>query len=96
MANTYTFTGPGTRWAEGNPTAEDLLNIARINIDHLHEALNELIDTDNPVAGIIQMKNSIDANVTIAANYNAVSAGPISIASGVKVTVPSTSRWTIV
>jgi hypothetical protein len=45
MANTYAYTGPGTRWAEGNPTAEDLLNIARVNADHLHEALNLLTDT---------------------------------------------------
>lgn len=46
MANTYTYSGRGTRWAEGDPTSEDKLNIARINVDHLHEALNDLIDTD--------------------------------------------------
>ena len=48
MANTYTYSGPGTRWAEGDPTSEDKLNIARINADHVHEALNAIMDTDTP------------------------------------------------
>jgi hypothetical protein len=46
MANTYTYSGPGTRWAEGDPTSEDKLNIARINLDHVYEALNTIMDTD--------------------------------------------------
>ena len=45
MANTYTYTGPGTRWSEEDPTAEDYLNVSRINADHLHEALNIILDT---------------------------------------------------
>ena len=52
MANTYTYTGPGTRWTVGNPTAKDLLDIARVNVDHLHEALNVIMDTDNPELGL--------------------------------------------
>jgi hypothetical protein len=46
MANTYTYTGPGTRWATEDATAEDFLNVSRINCDHLHEALNTIMDTD--------------------------------------------------
>ncbi|MDP6698893.1 MAG: hypothetical protein QGH25_04530, partial [Candidatus Latescibacteria bacterium] len=45
--NTYTFHGPGERWAEQEPTAVDLLNVARENCDHLHEALNSFMDTDD-------------------------------------------------
>lgn len=36
------------------------------------------------------------ADYTITTNKNALSAGPVSIASGVTVTVPSGSVWTIV
>ena len=39
---------------------------------------------------------NITADYTITTNNNAVSAGPITIASGVTVTVPSGSAWTIV
>jgi len=45
MANTYAYTGPGTRWAEEDPTAEDYLNVSRINCDHLHEALNTITNS---------------------------------------------------
>lgn len=40
--------------------------------------------------------NVVNNNYTITAGKNAGSFGPITIASGVTVTIPSTSRWTIV
>jgi hypothetical protein len=39
---------------------------------------------------------SIDSSYTITTNYNAMSSGPVSIASGVTVTVPSGSVWVVV
>jgi hypothetical protein len=39
---------------------------------------------------------SVNTNYTISANKNAMSAGPITVASGVTVTVPNGSTWTIV
>ena len=36
MANTYTYSGPATRWSEGDPTAVDFLNVSRVNSDHLY------------------------------------------------------------
>jgi hypothetical protein len=39
---------------------------------------------------------SVNTNYTITANKNAMSAGPITVANGVTVTVPSGSTWTIV
>lgn len=39
---------------------------------------------------------TVSTNYTITSNKNAVSAGPVSIASGVTVTVPSGSRWAVV
>jgi len=39
---------------------------------------------------------TISSNYTIATGNNAMSAGPITVASGVVVTVPTGSVWTIV
>jgi hypothetical protein len=69
MANTYTFHGPGERWVVEDATAEDLMNLNRENSDHLHEALNTIMDTDaadgivtgtvsGPYTGTIDMRFS--------------------------------------
>jgi len=47
-------------------------------------------------SGIWQNSINISSNVTIESNYNGLSAGPVSIASGVSVTIPTGSTWTIV
>jgi hypothetical protein len=39
---------------------------------------------------------SVNTNYTISTNKNAMSAGPITVANGVTVTVPNGSTWTIV
>ena len=41
-------------------------------------------------------ENSVDVDYTIPANTNSVSAGPITIASGITVVVGATSNWVIV
>lgn len=46
--------------------------------------------------GLWEHANTISANYTIASGNNALSAGPIVVDSGVSVTVPSGSNWTIV
>jgi hypothetical protein len=46
--------------------------------------------------GLWENKASITANYTIATGNNGLSAGPISVASGVTVTVPTGSSWAIV
>jgi len=46
MSNPYVFTGPGTRWAEQDATAEDYLNVARSNCDYLYTALATIMDMD--------------------------------------------------
>jgi hypothetical protein len=45
---------------------------------------------------ILENKNSISANYTLTTNYNGVSAGPVTIASGATVTVPTGASWVIV
>ena len=41
-------------------------------------------------------ENSVDSDYSITSNENAVSAGPVTVASGVTVTIPSGSNWVIV
>ena len=82
MANTYTYTGPGTRWAEGDPTSEDKLNIARINVDHIYEALNLLQDTSAATAtlkdGVVATTQSAADNSTKIATTAYVDAAAVS------------------
>ena len=46
--------------------------------------------------GLWEHANTIVANYTISSGNNALSGGPITVASGVTVTVPSGSAWTVV
>jgi hypothetical protein len=46
--------------------------------------------------GLYEMANTISANYTIATGNNAMSAGPITVNTGVTVTVPTGSTWVIV
>ena len=45
---------------------------------------------------IYENSQTISNDYTVTSNKNAMSAGPITVDSGVTVTVPSTSTWTIV
>lgn len=41
-------------------------------------------------------ENQVDTNYSLTANYNAVSAGPVTVASGITVTIPAGQAWVIV
>lgn len=47
-------------------------------------------------SGIIENAIAIDTSYTITTNYNALSAGPITINTGVTVTIPTGSAWVII
>ena len=49
------------------------------------------------VAGgaVYENKQQINSNYTMTTNYNGESVGPITIASGITVTIPSGSRWVV-
>lgn len=49
----------------------------------------------NPLEALQVNKSVITADQTLAAGYNALSAGPIEIADGVTVTIEETSTWSI-
>jgi hypothetical protein len=46
--------------------------------------------------GILQSNASIGASFSISSGYNAMSVGPVTVASGQSVTVPSGSRWVVI
>lgn len=46
--------------------------------------------------GLVINSNTVDTNYTIPSDYNAMSSGPVTIDSGVTVTVPSGSRWVVI
>lgn len=46
--------------------------------------------------GLIENSSTITENVTVTTGNNAISAGPVTISSGVTVTVPSGSTWVVV
>ena len=65
MANPYSYTGPGERWAEGDPTAEDYLNVSRINADANRWTLTQLVDdADDPTALLIA-PSSLEPETTL-------------------------------
>lgn len=47
-------------------------------------------------SGVLEMANSVSANYAIAAGYNAISAGPMTIEPGAELTIPDGSVWTVV
>ena len=63
--------------------------------------LNQVNDTISPstggmsVAGLICNQLTISTSFTIPTGYSAIGAGPITVASGVTVTIPSGSRWVV-
>jgi hypothetical protein len=52
-------------------------------------------DANTTTKGLYEMANTIAANYTITTNNNAISAGPITINTGISVTVPTGSTWVI-
>ena len=90
LANKYDKTGgtiTGNITATGNVTATayygDGSNLAGVS-------------SNTTPQGLYEHSASINSNYTIGVGNNAMSAGPITIATGVTVTVPGTSNWTIV
>jgi hypothetical protein len=100
QANTSTgfFDLPvGTTAQRGSPTSGAI----RFNSDtpgyegYNGSAWGSLGGGNTTTKGLWENANSITANYTIGTNNNATSTGPITVASGISVTVPSGSRWVV-
>jgi len=48
------------------------------------------------IAGLICNPNSVSTSFTLPTGFNAVMSGPVTISSGVTVTVSTGSRWVVV
>jgi hypothetical protein len=55
-----------------------------------------IVGASGVTLGFFEHTHTISSNLTITTDYNALSASPITIASGYSVTVPSGSTWVIV
>ena len=53
-------------------------------------------DANTTTKGLYENNATISANYSITSGNNAMSAGPITIADGITVTIPSDSSWTVV
>ena len=64
--------------------------------------LNQVTDTITPttggmsVAGLICNEQTISVSFTLPSGYNAMMAGPVTISTGVTVTVPTGARFVVV
>ena len=58
----------------------------------------ELVDqnANTTTKALYEMANTVALNYTITTGNNAISAGPITVNSGVSVSIPAGSRWVIV
>ena len=61
-------------------------------------AIETAINGINPVGtgAVYENSNTITANYTMTSSKNGVSAGPVTVATGITVTIPTGSRWVIV
>lgn len=73
-------------------------NIYTSNAQYLFKPSTGELSVKAPVAsnGIFVNANTITANYVIIAGNNGLSAGPVSVASGITVTVSSGAVWTVV
>jgi co-chaperonin GroES (HSP10) len=57
---------------------------------------NVIASVINSTSGLMLNSNTVSANYTLPGNYNAMSAGPITVADAVNVSIGNGQRWTIV
>ena len=93
-----TTDGSTTSWATVDALPDQTGNSGKYLTTDGSAASWAVLDTDanTTTKGLYEMANTISANYSITSGNNAMSAGPITVASGVTVTVPTGSRWVIV
>lgn len=96
----------GTTYDDTSPTAVDIQTGVKTVINPVSAYsvdLGGMFRGENPLRGDLNAgdifrvhEHTLNTNVTFASNENALCAGPLTIASGITVTVPSTSRLVVV
>ena len=61
-----------------------------------YQLLNLTTDSNVTTTGIWENASTINSNYVITSGNNSLSAGPVTLASGVSVTVPTGSNWIVV
>jgi hypothetical protein len=92
----YTTTGSGTVVAlQTSPsfTTPDIGAATGTSLAATGSVAGSVVSATN---GILINNNSIAANYSIPSGYSGMSTGPITVASGIAITVPSGSRWVVV
>jgi hypothetical protein len=87
-ANAFTYTTNYIPYGQGTTTPNQ-------NANFTFDGTTQTAPIQRASNGILVNSKSIFASYTIAATDNALSAGPVTIASGQAVTVSSGSRWVI-
>ena len=87
----------GMTWAEVDALPSQSSNSGKFLTTNGSAASWAVLDTDanTTTKGLYEMANTIAANYSITSGNNAMTAGPITINSGVSVTVPTGSTWVI-
>lgn len=109
IAYVYYYDGNSGQWVELTspapevPTINSIDDIANVNASAPTDGNALIFDTatsawiPNKDTEAIKMNvQTISANYAIPSGYNGMSAGPITIANGVTVTIPDGSSWSIV
>jgi hypothetical protein len=87
-AAAFTYTTNYIPYGQGTTTPNQ-------NINFTFDGTTQSAPVQRASNGIITNSNTVSASYTIPATDNAMSAGPITVASGVTVTVSSGSRWVV-
>lgn len=87
-ADTVAIVEGGTEVMRADSSANVLINTTT--------AVSRLTVNGDVAGTFFVNPTTVSANYTIPTNYNAMTAGPITVNSGVTVTVPSGSTWTVV
>jgi len=87
----------GLTWAEVDALPSQSGNAGKYLTTNASTASWAALDTDanTTTKGLYEHEHTIDANYSITSGSNALSAGPITISTGVSVTVPTGSTWVI-
>ena len=87
----------GMTWAEVDALPSQSGNSGKFLTSNGSAASWATLNTDanTTTKGLYEMANTISANYSIASGNNAMTAGPITINSGVSVTVPTGSTWVV-
>jgi hypothetical protein len=93
-----TTDGSTTSWATVDALPSQTGNNGKYLTTDGTDATWGVLDTDanSTTKGLYEMANTISTNYAITAGNNAISTGPITVNSGVTITIPTGSRWVVV